>query len=158
MVSAAIALAFVPLLLTLLIRYRFYFVLFYRAVLLRWYQDYMTGISREERVYEYVLTHATAGDPDNILDTFDLWCSNVEFISHIGPKKGVDHCITHTNSVYTQYSVGVNILSYLRFDSGPPAEGGVSSDSVGAGDSLRLHHGQNRSLATSWCSALLGGA
>ncbi|GAA6083537.1 transmembrane O-methyltransferase homolog [Tachysurus ichikawai] len=88
MVSTAIALAFVPLFLTLIIRYRFYFVLFYRAVLLRWVQDFMTGISREERVYEYVLTHAMPGDPDSVLDSFDLWCNNVEFISHIGPKKG----------------------------------------------------------------------
>ncbi|KAI5098577.1 transmembrane O-methyltransferase, partial [Silurus meridionalis] len=88
MVSGAIALAFVPLLISLLIRYRFYFVLFYRAVLLRWVQDFNTGLSREERVYEYVLTHATAGDPENILDTFDNWSSNIEFISHIGPKKG----------------------------------------------------------------------
>ncbi|XP_026872608.2 transmembrane O-methyltransferase homolog [Electrophorus electricus] len=89
MVSAAIGLAFLPLLLTLLIRYRYYFVLFYRAVLLRWVQDLVTGISREERVYQYVLTHAIPGDPDSILDTFDDWCTKVEFISHIGPKKGM---------------------------------------------------------------------
>ncbi|KAI4893240.1 hypothetical protein NFI96_018478 [Prochilodus magdalenae] len=99
MVSPAIALAFLPLLLTLIIRYRHYFVLFYRAVLVRWVQDWLTGMSREERVYQYILTHATPGDPDSVLDTFDQWCSKVEFISHIGPKKGMildrllkEHC------------------------------------------------------------------
>lgn len=88
MVSPAIALAFLPLLLTLIIRYRFYFVLFYRAVLVRIWRDCVTGLSREERAYQYVLTHATPGDPDSILDAFDSWCSKVEFISNIGPKKG----------------------------------------------------------------------
>lgn len=140
MVSTAIALAFVPLFLTLIIRYRFYFVLFYRAVLLRWVQDFMTGISREERVYEYVLTHAMPGDPDSVLDSFDLWCNNVEFISHIGPKKGIALSLTHTHR-HTQCKVRLNILSCLRFDSGPSTEGALSSDGVGTGGSLRLHHG-----------------
>lgn len=88
MVSPAVALAFLPLLLTLLIKYRFYFVLFYRAVLVRIWKDLASGLSREERAYQYVLTHAIPGDPDSILDAFDMWCSKVEFISNIGPKKG----------------------------------------------------------------------
>ncbi|KAM3875457.1 transmembrane O-methyltransferase homolog [Diretmus argenteus] len=88
MVSPAIALAFLPLLLTLIIRYRYYFVLFYRAVLVRVWRDCVTGLSREERAFQYVLTNATPGDPESILDAFDVWCSKVEFISNIGPKKG----------------------------------------------------------------------
>ncbi|XP_028818470.1 transmembrane O-methyltransferase homolog [Denticeps clupeoides] len=88
MVSPAIALAFLPLLITLLIRYRYYFVLLYRAVLVRWVQDLLTGLSREERAFQYILTHSIPGDPQSILDTFDHWCSKVEFISNIGPKKG----------------------------------------------------------------------
>ncbi|XP_076137906.1 transmembrane O-methyltransferase homolog [Alosa pseudoharengus] len=88
MVSPAIALAFLPLLLTLLIRYRFYLVLLYRAVLVRWFYDLTTGLTREERAFRYVLTHATPGEPNSILDAFDSWCSSVEYISHIGPKKG----------------------------------------------------------------------
>jgi len=90
MVSPAIAFAFIPLLLTLIIRYRYYFVLFYRAVLVRIWKDCVTGLSREERAYQYVLTNSTPGDPDSILDAFDFWCSKVEFISNIGPKKGAD--------------------------------------------------------------------
>lgn len=88
MVSPAIALAFLPLLLTLIIRYRHFFLLFYRAVLVRIWKDLVTGLSREERAFQYVLTHATPGDPDSILDAFDTWCTKVEYISNIGPKKG----------------------------------------------------------------------
>ncbi|XP_029923391.1 transmembrane O-methyltransferase homolog [Myripristis murdjan] len=88
MVSPAIALAFLPLVVTLIIRYRYYFVLFYRAFLVRVWQDCATGLSREERAFQYVLTNATPGDPDSILEAFDQWCSKVEFISNIGPKKG----------------------------------------------------------------------
>lgn len=99
MVSPAIALAFIPLLLTLIIRYRYYFVLFYRAVLVRTWKDCVTGLSREERAYQYVLTHATPGDPDSILDAFDVWCSKVEFISNIGPKKGGGDTLLYTNNL-----------------------------------------------------------
>lgn len=99
MVSPAIALAFLPLLLTLIIRYRFYFVLFYRAVLVRTWKDCVTGLSREERAYHYVLTHATPGDPESILDAFDAWCSKVEFISNIGPKKGEEMLYLMQNTV-----------------------------------------------------------
>uniref|UniRef100_A0A674NPD3 catechol O-methyltransferase n=1 Tax=Takifugu rubripes TaxID=31033 RepID=A0A674NPD3_TAKRU len=88
MVSPAVALAFLPLLLTLLIKYRFFFMLFYRAVLVRIWKDLVSGLSREQRAYQYVLTHAIPGDPDSILDAFDIWCSKIEFISNIGPKKG----------------------------------------------------------------------
>uniref|UniRef100_A0A8C1KEN5 Transmembrane O-methyltransferase n=1 Tax=Cyprinus carpio TaxID=7962 RepID=A0A8C1KEN5_CYPCA len=38
--------------------------------------------------YQYILTHATPGDVQSILDTFDQWCCSVELISNIGPKKG----------------------------------------------------------------------
>lgn len=97
MVSPAVALVFIPLLLTLFIKYRFYFMLFYRAVLLRIWKDLASGLSREERVYQYVLTHAIPGDPDSILNAFDMWCSKVEFISNIGPKKG-NKIICFTNA------------------------------------------------------------
>ncbi|CAB1348205.1 unnamed protein product, partial [Coregonus sp. 'balchen'] len=54
-------------------------MLFYRAVLVR--------LSREEMAFQYFLIHANPGDPERILETFDLWCSKVEFISNISPKK-----------------------------------------------------------------------
>lgn len=101
MVSPAVALAFLPLLLTLLIKYRFYFVLFYRAVLVRIWKDLASGLSREERAYQYVFTHAVPGDPDSILEAFDVWCSKIEFISNIGPKKG-EKILFH-KSIFPEY-------------------------------------------------------
>ncbi|CAM4374744.1 unnamed protein product [Lepidochelys kempii] len=88
MVSPAVALAFIPFLVTLIIRYRHYFLLFYRAVLVRRLQDCLTGISREERAFQYVLTHAIPGDPHHILETFDQWCYHCEYLSNVGPHKG----------------------------------------------------------------------
>uniref|UniRef100_A0A8D0HPF6 catechol O-methyltransferase n=1 Tax=Sphenodon punctatus TaxID=8508 RepID=A0A8D0HPF6_SPHPU len=88
MVSPAVALAFIPFLVTLIIRYRHYFLLFYRAVLLRWLRDYLTGIPREERAFQYVMTHAIPGDPQHILETFDDWCIHCEYIGNVGPQKG----------------------------------------------------------------------
>ncbi|XP_006003643.1 transmembrane O-methyltransferase homolog [Latimeria chalumnae] len=88
MVSPAIALAFIPFLLTLIIRYRHYFLLFYRTVIVRKIQDYLTGITREERAFQYLITHAIPGDPDSILSAFDQWCYHVEYLSNVGPVKG----------------------------------------------------------------------
>ncbi|XP_043928945.1 transmembrane O-methyltransferase [Protopterus annectens] len=101
MVTPAIALAFLPFILTLIIRYRYYILLFYRAVIVRKIQDYRTGMTREERVFQYVITHATPGYPDSILDTFDHWCYNFEYISNVGPKKGklLDRLISENNPV-----------------------------------------------------------
>lgn len=88
MVSPAIALAFLPFLITLLIRYRHYLVLLYRAVLLGWLQDRLSGVPREQRAFQYVLTHAIPGDPHHILHTFDQWSYRCEHLSCVGPLKG----------------------------------------------------------------------
>lgn len=71
-----------------------------------------SGLSREERAYQYVLTHAIPGDPDSILDTFDMWCSKVEFISNIGPKKGENVlCSTTALFLYMEITIiGVGLL------------------------------------------------
>ncbi|XP_004920325.1 transmembrane O-methyltransferase homolog isoform X3 [Xenopus tropicalis] len=92
MVSPAIALAFIPFIITLIIRYRHYFLLFYRAVLVRRFQDYTTGVAREERAFQYVLTHAIPGDPQHVLNTFDQYCSHCEHLSNIGPHKELYIC------------------------------------------------------------------
>ncbi|KAM9245397.1 transmembrane O-methyltransferase homolog [Leptosomus discolor] len=88
MVSPAIALAFLPFLLTLLIRYRHYLVLLYRAVLVPWLRDRLTGVPREQRAFQYVLAHAIPGDPRHVLQTFDRWCHRREHLSCVGPLKG----------------------------------------------------------------------
>lgn len=88
MVSPAIALAFIPFVVSLLIRYRHYFLLFYRAVLLRRLRDRLTGIPREERAFQYIMTHAIPGDPLHILETFDQWSYHCEYLCNLGPQKG----------------------------------------------------------------------
>lgn len=88
MVSPAIALAFLPFIVTLLIRYRHYLLLLYRAVLVAWLRDRLTGTSREQRAFQYVLAHAIPGDPHHILRTFDQWCYHCEHLSCVGPDKG----------------------------------------------------------------------
>ncbi|XP_062983443.1 transmembrane O-methyltransferase homolog [Elgaria multicarinata webbii] len=87
MVSPAIALAFIPFVVTLLIRYRHYFLLFYRAVLARRLRDCLTGIPKQDRAFQYVLTHSIPGDPLHILETFDQWSHHCEYLSNLGPQK-----------------------------------------------------------------------
>lgn len=91
MVSLAIALAFLPFIVTLLIRYRHYLMLLYQAVLVAWLRDRLTGTSREQRAFQYLLTHAIPGDPHHILQTFDQWCYHCEHLSCVGPEKGECH-------------------------------------------------------------------
>ncbi|XP_041727111.1 transmembrane O-methyltransferase homolog [Coregonus clupeaformis] len=102
MESGAIALAFLPLVLTFIIRY--YFMLFYRAVMVR--------LSREEMAFQYFLIHANPGDPERILETFDLWCSKVEFISNISPKKMLgSHCGYSTVRIARALPPGAKLYS-----------------------------------------------
>uniref|UniRef100_A0A8C8ZMI2 catechol O-methyltransferase n=1 Tax=Prolemur simus TaxID=1328070 RepID=A0A8C8ZMI2_PROSS len=86
--SPAIALAFLPLVVTLLVRYRHYFRLLVRTVLLRSLRDCLSGLRIEERAFSYVLTHALPGDSSHILTTLDHWSSHCEYLSHMGPIKG----------------------------------------------------------------------
>ncbi|XP_046927198.1 transmembrane O-methyltransferase isoform X1 [Lynx rufus] len=86
--SPAIALAFLPLVVTLLVRYRHYFRLLVRMVLLRSLRDCLSGLQIEERAFSYVLTHALPGDPSHILTTLDHWSSHCEYLGHMGPVKG----------------------------------------------------------------------
>uniref|UniRef100_A0A0P6JIT0 catechol O-methyltransferase n=1 Tax=Heterocephalus glaber TaxID=10181 RepID=A0A0P6JIT0_HETGA len=86
--SPAIALAFLPLVVTLLVRYRHYFRLLMRTVLLRSLRDCLSGLRIEERAFSYVLTHALPGDPGHILTTLDHWSSHFEYLGHMGPVKG----------------------------------------------------------------------
>ncbi|XP_066894904.1 transmembrane O-methyltransferase homolog isoform X2 [Kogia breviceps] len=86
--SPAIALAFLPLLVTLLVRYRHYFRLLVRTVLLRSLRDCLSGMRIEERAFSYVLIHALPGDPGHILTTLDHWSSHCEYLGHMGPVKG----------------------------------------------------------------------
>ncbi|CAM9603333.1 unnamed protein product [Bubo scandiacus] len=88
MVSPAIALAFLPFLITLLIRYRHYLVLLYRAVLVGWLRDRLTGVPREQRAFQYLLAHAIPGDPRHVLQTLDQWSYYCEHLSCVGPVKG----------------------------------------------------------------------
>ncbi|XP_036924480.1 transmembrane O-methyltransferase homolog isoform X1 [Sturnira hondurensis] len=86
--SPAIALAFLPLVVTLLVRYRHHFRLLVRSVLLRSLRDCLSELRIEERAFSYVLTHALPGDPGHILTTLDHWSSHCEYLSHMGPVKG----------------------------------------------------------------------
>ncbi|EHB01146.1 Transmembrane O-methyltransferase [Heterocephalus glaber] len=86
--SPAIALASLPLVVTLLVRYRHYFRLLMRTVLLRSLRDCLSGLRIEERAFSYVLTHALPGDPGHILTTLDHWSSHFEYLGHMGPVKG----------------------------------------------------------------------
>ncbi|GCC39445.1 hypothetical protein chiPu_0022779 [Chiloscyllium punctatum] len=107
MVSPAIALAFIPFLMTLIIRYRYYFLLFWRAVILRKIQDYTTGLSREERAFQYVMTHSIPGDPENILSTFDTWCYHSEYLSNVGPEKGKWNVVVGPAGVWDQWHIAL---------------------------------------------------
>lgn len=88
MVSAVLALAFLPLLLTLLLRYRHLLALLLRAVLLGWLRDRLSGVPREQRAFQYLLANAIPGDPRHVLRTFDRWSQRCEHLSCVGPVKG----------------------------------------------------------------------
>ncbi|KAM8821582.1 transmembrane O-methyltransferase-like [Eudromia elegans] len=88
MVSAAVALAFVPLLVTLALRYRHHAALLCRAVLLRWLRAALGAEPPEQRACRYALAHALPGDPRHLLRTLDEWSRRGEPLRCVGPRKG----------------------------------------------------------------------
>ena len=73
--SPAIALAFLPLVVTVLVRYRHHFRLLVLTVQLRGFPDCLSGLQIEEQAFSSVLIHALPGDPGHILSTLDHWSS-----------------------------------------------------------------------------------
>ncbi|XP_078087914.1 transmembrane O-methyltransferase homolog [Mustelus asterias] len=60
----------------------------YRQRFLSWLWTRLTGISREERVFRYVLMHSTHGKPESVLSTLDKWCRRYVCVTSTGPEKG----------------------------------------------------------------------
>ncbi|NXO01669.1 TOMT methyltransferase, partial [Rhinopomastus cyanomelas] len=48
----------------------------------------LTGLPREHRAFQYLLTQAVPGDPRQVLMTFDRWGYRCEHLSCLGPAKG----------------------------------------------------------------------
>ncbi|XP_054448840.1 catechol O-methyltransferase [Pteronotus mesoamericanus] len=48
-----------------------------------------SGSSKEQRILQYVLQHAVAGDPQSTLDTIDTYCLHKEWAMNVGDKKGL---------------------------------------------------------------------
>ncbi|KAM6317053.1 transmembrane O-methyltransferase [Aegotheles albertisi] len=87
MVSPAIALAFLPLLLTLLLRYRHHLALLVRAARAA-LRERLTGVPREHRALQFLLTHAVPGDPRHVLSTLERWGQRGEPLPCLGPDRG----------------------------------------------------------------------
>uniref|UniRef100_A0A8D1T9I2 Catechol O-methyltransferase n=2 Tax=Sus scrofa TaxID=9823 RepID=A0A8D1T9I2_PIG len=51
-------------------------------------RNLLMGSSKEQRILQYVLQHAVAGDPESVLDTIDTYSSQKEWAMHVGRKKG----------------------------------------------------------------------
>ncbi|XP_069738993.1 transmembrane O-methyltransferase homolog [Phaenicophaeus curvirostris] len=83
-----LALALVPLALTLLLRYRHHVALLWRAGPARWLRDRLSGLRPEERALRFLLQHALPGDPDHVLGTLDRWGLQREHLPCLGPQKG----------------------------------------------------------------------
>lgn len=75
----------------LLVRYRHYFRLLVRTVLLRSLRDcpHLSGLRMEEAGGPSAMcSPCPAWDPGHILTTLDHWSSHCEYLSHMGPAKG----------------------------------------------------------------------
>ncbi|XP_067851863.1 transmembrane O-methyltransferase homolog [Heptranchias perlo] len=84
----ALAAILVPVCTTLAICYRRRIVWFYLHQFLGRLRSCLTGISREERAFRYVLTNSTHGKPESVLSTLDEWCGRYECVTSTGPEKG----------------------------------------------------------------------
>ncbi|XP_064423020.1 transmembrane O-methyltransferase homolog [Latimeria chalumnae] len=85
---STIAVSLLPLCAALLLWYRDALVRFYWDAILGKVRNYLTGRSREERLHKYVLINSRHGQPDSVLQTFEHWVAEWEFLHIFTEKKG----------------------------------------------------------------------
>ncbi|XP_067900129.1 transmembrane O-methyltransferase homolog isoform X2 [Heterodontus francisci] len=78
----------VPICTALVYQYHRRLVRLYRHQFLGWLRSCLTGISREERAFRYVLMNSTHGKAESVLNTLDEWCCRYECVTSTGPQKG----------------------------------------------------------------------
>ncbi|XP_030049802.1 catechol O-methyltransferase A [Microcaecilia unicolor] len=62
-------------------------------------RDFLTRISRPERILAYVKKHAVPGDAESVANAIDAYCSGVEWAMNIGIDKGkiLDRVVSETD-------------------------------------------------------------
>ncbi|XP_078524055.1 catechol O-methyltransferase-like isoform X1 [Lissotriton helveticus] len=61
--------------------------------------DFFMGLTKEQRILDYVLKNAVKGDPQSVLDTIDKYCYEKEWAMNVGDEKGsiLDKILVETN-------------------------------------------------------------
>lgn len=85
---AAVALGLVLLVLLFRSRYWIFVVFFWTEFILQPVLNLFMGSSKEQRILDHVLQHATRGDPQSVLDTIDTYCWQKEWAMNVGDRKG----------------------------------------------------------------------
>ncbi|GCB77744.1 transmembrane O-methyltransferase homolog isoform X2 [Scyliorhinus torazame] len=83
-----LAAVLLPVCTALVSRYHRRLIRFYHQRFLSWLRTRLTGISREERAFRYVLMNSTHGKAESVLSTLDEWCCKFECVTNTGPEKG----------------------------------------------------------------------
>ncbi|XP_020852089.1 LOW QUALITY PROTEIN: catechol O-methyltransferase [Phascolarctos cinereus] len=87
--SQTILIASALLLLLLAWKFRRLLVFFWHKGVLQFMKDFMSGMSKEERILDWVKQHAVVGDPQSVVDAMDVYSRQKEWSMHVGDIKGV---------------------------------------------------------------------
>ncbi|XP_023390489.1 catechol O-methyltransferase, partial [Pteropus vampyrus] len=84
---AAFSLGLALVVLLLFLRYQDLLFFFWNELVLNTIYTLLMGDTKEQRILRHVLQHAVAGDPENVLETMDTYCSQKEWAMCVGSKK-----------------------------------------------------------------------
>ncbi|XP_059850649.1 catechol O-methyltransferase-like isoform X2 [Hypanus sabinus] len=86
-------------LLPILLKHNSRAAIFWHAVLEKKMAELITGMSRENRILEYVLQSAVRGDAKSVVDSIDKYCREKEWAMNVGDEKGaiLDRLLEETN-------------------------------------------------------------
>uniref|UniRef100_H9H7D7 Catechol O-methyltransferase n=1 Tax=Monodelphis domestica TaxID=13616 RepID=H9H7D7_MONDO len=70
-------------------RFRAVLIFFWHEKILVSFVNFLSGMSKEERILSWVKEHAMAGNPQSVLDAIDYYCYNTEWAMNVGDIKGV---------------------------------------------------------------------
>lgn len=87
------------LLLFVLIRNNGLAAILWNELVLERIADFFMGLTKEQRILNYVLQNAVKGDPQSVLDTIDKYCYEKEWAMNVGDEKGsiLDTIVVETN-------------------------------------------------------------
>ncbi|XP_044539245.1 catechol O-methyltransferase-like, partial [Gracilinanus agilis] len=101
-------------------RFRTFLTFFWHEKVLLSIVNFISGMSKEERILSWVKEHAVPGNPQSVLDAIDYYCYNNEWAMNVGDTKEQPYEMLLVPAPYSQSRAPahVELMEHLGFELG----------------------------------------